>query len=175
MTAPDRVFTQTGVKSVLTAGRRGIGRARTPGHRNVYKRWWFSLIIVLTFSASQLAEAAEFAFLASAKAIQSKGQGTGRSLGVYYGGFGLLAGLELKRFRQETYPSANLRLILGRATVEMGLNKHGPSFRGGASFPLIKHFGGGNSPLYANMGFEHSFGNNEYSGLYVGLDLFILN
>lgn len=142
--------------------------------RHSVRGQFFSCVLLMfALTGSSEVAAAEFATLLSGKVIYSKDQGVGRSVAFYYGGFGLLAGAEIKAFARETYPSANLELILGKANVEIGLNKHGPSLRGAMSIPLVKHLG--HARLHLNLGYELDFSNNEFSGPYMGLDLFFLN
>lgn len=140
-------------------------------HHRVRFQFFYCVVFIFALTGTKPAMAAEFATLLSGKVIFSKDQGIGQSVAIYYGGFGLLAGAEIKAFAHETYPSANLELILGKMNMEIGLNKHGPSLRGAMSIPLDRHFG----HVRVNLGYELDFGDTEFSGPYIGLDLFFMD
>ena len=124
----------------------------------------------------QQASAHEFAYALTTRVIQTQDAGTGRAVGFYYGGFGLLAGLELKNYPKESTGSLNVKAMTSYFSLELGLSNISPSIKAEALLPLFRHstfFA--NSHLSLGVGYENSVSDNDYSGAYVGANLLIFD
>lgn len=144
-------------------------------HQNSF-RLILSFIIISALLSPVTTNAAEFAYLLSTKVIKTKDEGNGRSISFSYGGFGLLTGLELKTFQHKTYGSINLGLLLGNAIIEVGMNEHGPTFRGAMAIPSIPHMDIlGSSRLDVTLGYEANLGDNQFNGPFAGINIFFFD
>jgi hypothetical protein len=122
------------------------------------------------------ASAHEFAYAFSTRVIQTQDAGTGRAIGFYYGGFGLLAGIELKNYPEESTGSLNVKAMLKYFSMELGLSNISPSIKAEALLPLLRHSTFlANSHLSLGLGYEISVSDNDYSGAYLGINLLVFD
>lgn len=132
-----------------------------------------TIIFIVSCLFTHGANAAEFANLLSYKVIHSKDAGNGRAISFSTGGFGLLAGMELKTFQHKSYGSLNVGMLYGKANFELGLNEHGPTFRGAMAFPIIPHADFlGASRLDLSIGYEINHGESDFNGPFLGINVF---
>lgn len=125
------------------------------------------LSLIISFFYTN-ALSAEFAYFSSLKALQSESGGNGFSAAFGYGGFGLNGSLEYKNYEAKSFMAAYAGLNFP-ARLELGLSaldKLRLSIRGGVNIPTIP-------ALSLTTTYEKFFGNNDFSGFQLGIELLI--
>lgn len=130
------------------------------------------LAIYFTIAVMPDAHAHEFASMVTVNSIHTKDAGNGRSVGFYYGGFGLMAGIEMKKYREKSTGALILNMMLGTGSVGVELSSLGTTLRAEALIPLDRYINlADDSRLNINIGFEKNLKNDEFSGVFLGLSM----
>jgi len=118
--------------------------------------------------------AAEFATIYSVHHLNSNEAGQGQAVSVQYGGFGLVGGAEFKNFESDSFLALYGGLSVGILNIELGLNNHSPTLRAGVGIEIFDEAEilEGTS-LFVKVGYEEYFDEDDFSGSYIGLELFV--
>lgn len=142
---------------------------------------FFSTALLLFISSvffSNSANASDYLYLIGTKVVHTKNAGNIKPISLSFSKYDFIspyAGVEIQNYRHETIVSGKLTMPLGGSIVEVSVNKYGPHFRLGLQYQLF-NFKGPYAPVlvFLNLGYEKDKSDFDFSGPYLGIDIFFL-